>query len=81
MRSNPKLTNKDRKQLAAILNLMTDEELEEWLDNLKGRVALRRSGAERECSFCGLFKAGGIAGPKPDLYICPDCIRLAHQLI
>ena len=43
MTPNPKLTNKDRKQLASILNLMTDEELEEWLDNLKGRVARKRA--------------------------------------
>jgi len=46
MTPNPKLTNKDRKQLAAILNLMTDGELDEWLDNLKRRVARRR--AERD---------------------------------
>ena len=43
MTPNPKLTNKDRKQLASILNLMTEEELEEWLDDLKRRVARRRA--------------------------------------
>ena len=33
------------------------------------------------CSFCGLRRAGGVAGPTPAVYICPDCIRLSAQLL
>jgi hypothetical protein len=35
--------------------------------------------ALRQCSFCGLDRAGGVAGPK-GVYICPACIDLAHQI-
>jgi hypothetical protein len=33
------------------------------------------------CSFCGLRRTGGVAGPTSAVYICPDCIRLSHQLL
>ncbi|MGH8995900.1 MAG: ClpX C4-type zinc finger protein [Acidimicrobiales bacterium] len=33
------------------------------------------------CSFCGLERRGGVAGPTPAVYICPDCIKLARQLL
>jgi hypothetical protein len=37
--------------------------------------------AELLCNFCGLQRPGGVAGPTPSIYICPDCIRLAYQLL
>lgn len=37
--------------------------------------------AELECSFCGLTRAGGVAGPTQSVYICPDCIRLANEVL
>lgn len=33
------------------------------------------------CNFCGRKRMGGVAGPSPDIYICADCIRLAHQML
>ncbi len=34
------------------------------------------------CSFCGLERSGGVAGPAlSDVYICPDCIRLAGEIV
>ncbi len=33
------------------------------------------------CLFCGLVRTGGVAGPTPDIYICPDCIRLAAEIL
>jgi hypothetical protein len=33
------------------------------------------------CLFCGLVRGGGVAGPAPDVYICPDCIRLAAEIL
>src|SRR6266508_576506 len=26
-------------------------------------------------------RTGGVAGPTPDIYICPDCIRLAAEIL
>jgi hypothetical protein len=37
-------------------------------------------GAVLECSFCGLMRSGGVAGGRPNHYICPDCIDLMHQM-
>ena len=34
-----------------------------------------------KCSFCGLERSGGVAGPTPSVYICPDCIDLTYQMI
>lgn len=38
---------------------------------------------EQQCSFCGLDRAGGVSGQGTPrwAYICPDCIRLTHQMI
>lgn len=36
---------------------------------------------ELPCSFCGLIRSGGVAGPTPTVYICPDCIRLSYQML
>ena len=33
------------------------------------------------CSFCGLHRLGGVVGSTPDLYVCPDCILLAHGMV
>jgi hypothetical protein len=33
------------------------------------------------CLFCGRVRTGGVAGPTPDIYICPDCIRLATEIL
>ena len=33
------------------------------------------------CLFCGRVRGGGVAGPTPDIYICPDCIRLAAEIL
>ena len=33
------------------------------------------------CSFCRLDRPGGVAGPTPDVYICPACIELAKEII
>jgi hypothetical protein len=33
------------------------------------------------CLFCGLVRTGGVAGPTPDIYICPECIRLAAWIL
>jgi hypothetical protein len=33
------------------------------------------------CSFCGLVRKGGVAGPTTEVYICRDCIQLASLLI
>jgi ClpX C4-type zinc finger len=33
------------------------------------------------CLFCGRVRARGVAGPTPDIYICPDCIRLAAEIL
>lgn len=75
MTPNPKLTNKDRKQLASILNLMTEEELEEWLDDLKRRVARRR--AERGCYRA---ESGGRCNDLPHfLQWCHPAERLARS--
>ena len=37
--------------------------------------------AKLQRSFCGLMKEGGVVGPTQDIYICPDCVRLAAQII
>jgi len=37
--------------------------------------------AELQCSFCGLRRSGGVAGPTPSVYICPDCIRLTYEML
>jgi hypothetical protein len=48
-----------------------------------------------KCSFCGLTRTGGVVGPmlleprdrpkgsvgSPDIYICPDCIDLVHEIL
>jgi hypothetical protein len=34
-----------------------------------------------KCSFCGLVKPGGVAGPTTAIYICPACIELTHELV
>jgi ribosomal protein S14 len=39
------------------------------------------SQAATRCSFCGLLRPGGVAGPTPDVYICKECIRLTHEMI
>ena len=36
---------------------------------------------ELPCDFCGRIQSGGVAGPTPSVYICRDCIDLAHQMI
>jgi hypothetical protein len=33
------------------------------------------------CLFCGRVRTGGVAGPTPDIYICPECIRLAAEIL
>jgi hypothetical protein len=33
------------------------------------------------CSFCARMAVGGVAGPETSIYICPDCIRLANELL
>jgi hypothetical protein len=33
------------------------------------------------CLFCGRVRSGGVAGPTLDIYICPDCIRLANEIL
>ncbi len=34
-----------------------------------------------KCSFCGRVRAGGMAGPTHDVYICADCVDLANEII
>jgi ClpX C4-type zinc finger len=48
-----------------------------------GGVALVLIGSEDGllCLFCGRVRTGGVAGPTPDIYICPDCIRLAAEIL
>ena len=41
----------------------------------------RGLGRQRLCSFCRQFRAGGVAGPTPDVYICPDCIELVAEIL
>jgi hypothetical protein len=38
-------------------------------------------GAGLACSFCGLVRTGGVAGPTTGIYICRDCIQLARHLV
>jgi hypothetical protein len=33
------------------------------------------------CSFCGRLRKGGVAGSTPSVYICPDCIALAGEIL
>lgn len=33
-----------------------------------------------KCSFCGLTRTGGVAGPTPTVYICGDCIDLVYEI-
>ena len=33
-----------------------------------------------KCSFCGLVKPGGVAGPATDTYICVDC-ELTYEIV
>lgn len=33
------------------------------------------------CLFCGRVRGGGVAGPALDVYICPDCVRLAAKIL
>lgn len=34
-----------------------------------------------KCSFCAMTGTGGVVGPAPTIYICPDCIDLAHEIV
>jgi hypothetical protein len=48
-------------------------------DGAKYDQAMERAGLK--CSFCGLVKPGGVAGPTTATYICPACIELTHELV
>ena len=40
-----------------------------------------RNAVERRCSFCRRFQTDGVAGPTPDVYICPPCIDVVAEIL
>jgi hypothetical protein len=49
--------------------------------SLQRKLSRMGSGEGVLCLFCGRVREGGVAGPTPDIYICPDCIRLAAEIL